>query len=81
MNKPKLTNKQRIFDGVAISSKMDKTLVVKVDNIKFNSKYKKHFISSKKYKVHDENNKFKAGDKVRFIECRPLSKDKKWRVL
>jgi len=60
---------------------MDKTIVVKVDSVKIHPKYKKRYTMSKKYKVHDEKNKFKVDDKVIFIECRPLSKDKKWRVV
>ncbi|OGF21252.1 30S ribosomal protein S17 [Candidatus Falkowbacteria bacterium RBG_13_39_14] len=81
MNKVNNTIKQRIFDGVVLSDKMEKTLVVRVDSMKFNSKYKKHYTSSRKYKVHDEKNKYKEGDKVQFTECRPYSKDKKWRAL
>ena len=69
------------FNGIVVSDKMDKTIVVKVDSVKIHPKYKKRYTMSKKYKVHDEKNKFKVDDKVIFIECRPLSKDKKWRVI
>ena len=69
------------FNGIVVSDKMDKTIVVKVDSVKIHPKYKKRYTVSKKYKVHDEKNKFKVDDKVIFIECRPLSKDKKWRVI
>ena len=69
------------FDGIVVSDKMDKTIVVKVDRVKIHPKYKKRYTVSKKYKVHDEKNQFKEGDKVSFVECRPLSKDKRWRVL
>jgi len=69
------------FQGVVASDKQDKTIVVKVDRVKIHTKYKKRFTVSKKYKVHDEKNKIKEGDKVSFIECRPLSKDKRWRVI
>ncbi len=69
------------FQGVVVSDKQDKTIVVKVDRVKIHPKYKKRFTVSKKYKVHDEKNKCKEGDKVSFIECRPLSKDKRWRVI
>jgi len=69
------------FNGIVVSAKMDKTIVVKVDSVKIHPKYKKRYTMSKKYKVHDEKNKFKVDDKVIFIECRPLSKDKKWRVI
>lgn len=73
--------KSRKFSGIVVSDKMEKTLVVAVDDVKMHSKYKKRFTRSKKYKVHDEKGQFKEGDKVNFIECRPLSKDKKWRVV
>ncbi len=69
------------FNGVVVSDKMDKTIVVKVDRVKVHPKYKKRYSVSKRYKVHDEKNQYKEGDKVSFVECRPLSKDKKWRVL
>jgi small subunit ribosomal protein S17 len=69
------------FSGVVVSDKMDKTITVRVDGVKIQPKYKKRYTVSKKYKVHDEKNKFKEGDKVEFIECRPISKDKRWRVI
>lgn len=73
--------KRRIFLGIVVNNKMDKTIVVKVDNVKSNTKYKKQYVTSKKYKVHDEANKYKIDDKVKFTECRPISKDKRWKVL
>jgi small subunit ribosomal protein S17 len=69
------------FKGEVVSDKMDKTIVVKVDSVKVHPKYKKRYTVSRKYKVHDEKNQYKEGDKVIFIECRPISKDKKWRVI
>jgi small subunit ribosomal protein S17 len=72
---------KRKFNGVVLSDKMDKTIVVRVESVKRDPKYKKRYTVAKKYKVHDEANKYKEGDKVEFVECRPLSKDKKWRVL
>lgn len=69
------------FQGVVISDKMAKTIVVKIDRKVAHPKYKKSFIVSKKYKVHDENKKYKVGDTVTFVGCRPYSKDKKWRAL
>ena len=69
------------FDGIVTSDKMNKTIVVKVDSTKIHSKYKKRYTSSKTYKVHDEKEQFHIGDKVSFIECRPMSKDKRWRVI
>lgn len=67
--------------GVVVSDKMDKTIVVKVDTLKAHPKYLKRYTQSKKYKVHDEGNTYKIGDKVTFIECRPMSKDKKHTVV
>ena len=67
--------------GVVVSDKMDKTIVVKVDTLKAHSKYLKRYVKSKRYKVHDEQNTYKVGDKVTFIECRPISKDKKYMVV
>jgi len=69
------------FTGVVISAKGEKTAVVKVDSAKINQKYKKRYTVSKKYQVHDEKNSCKEGDKVTFIECRPLSKNKRWRII
>jgi small subunit ribosomal protein S17 len=80
MDKDKKISKRK-FVGVVTSDKMDKTVSVQVITVKRNQKYKKTYFISKKYKVHDEKNQFKEGDKVEFIECRPLSKDKKWRAL
>jgi small subunit ribosomal protein S17 len=67
--------------GIVTSDKMDKTIVVKVETLKEHPKYKKRYKSTKKYKVHDELNKFKIGDSVTIEEIRPLSKDKRWRIL
>lgn len=67
--------------GVVVSDKMDKTIVVKVDTLKAHSKYLKRYVDSKRYKVHDEQNTYKVGDKVTFIGCRPISKDKKYTVV
>lgn len=69
------------FKGVVVSDKMDKTIIVKVATLKMHPKLKKRYRVSKKYKVHDEKNLFKEGTVVEFVECRPLSKDKKWRVI
>lgn len=77
----KVPNKKRIFKGEVVSVNNQKTLVAKVDSYKTNSKYLKRFVVTKKYKVHDEKNQYKVGDTVNFIECRPLSKEKRWTVL
>lgn len=76
------TTKQfRTFTGKVVSSAMDKTIVVRVDSTKIHPKYGKRYTLSRKYKVHDETNQFVVGDVVKFVECRPLSRDKRWRVL
>lgn len=71
----------RKFSGVVTSDKMDKTITVKVESTKVHPKYGKRYVETVKYKVHDEKNQFKTGEKVSFVECRPLSKDKRWRVI
>ena len=80
MSKGKKTIKRK-FQGIVISDKMDKTVVVKVDRVKLHSKYHKRYTVSKNYKAHDEKNEYKAGDRVIIQECRPLSKDKRWRMV
>ncbi len=72
---------KRTLNGVVASDKMDKTIVVTVENTKIHPKYNKRYVSTSRYKVHDPKNQFKEGDKVAFVECRPLSKDKRWRVI
>ena len=62
--------------GIVVSDKMDKTIVVAVRTMKTHPKYLKRYVAVRKYKVHDGENKFKKGDTVEFIQCRPLSKDK-----
>lgn len=71
----------RTFTGEVVSTKMDKTIVVRVDRTVVHPKYKKRYVQSKKFHVHDEHGRHKVGDKVSFRECRPLSKTKRWRVL
>ena len=71
----------RTFSGVVVSDKNDKTILVKVESVKKHPKYQKRYTVSRKYKVHDEKNEFHVGDKVSFMECRPLSRDKRWRVI
>lgn len=73
----KQTNK-KVFTGLVVSDKMDKTVVVQVTTKVLHPLYKKYVTSSKKYKAHDENNEAGLGDTVRIIECRPISKHKKW---
>ena len=67
--------------GVVVSDKMDKTIVVAIkDNVK-HPLYKKVMKTTYKLKAHDENNECRIGDRVRVMETRPLSKDKRWRVV
>jgi small subunit ribosomal protein S17 len=72
---------KRTFNGIVVSDKMDKTIVVRVTKSKIHVLYNKHFNVGKNYKVHDPENKFHLGDEVKFTECRPLSKDKRWKVV
>lgn len=74
------TKKQQLT-GIIVSDKMDKTVVVKVDIRKRHPKYKKAYTISKKFKAHDENNEYKTGEKVVIESIRPMSKEKKFRVL
>lgn len=67
--------------GLVVSNKMDKTVVVSVQDYKPHPIYKKFIVSTKKFKAHDEKNECKEGDKVRIIEWRPLSKQKRWNVV
>jgi small subunit ribosomal protein S17 len=71
---------RRLQVGVVVSDKMDKTVVVKVDRLVKHSLYSKYIKRSVKYKVHDEKNSCKMGDRVQIIECRPMSKDKRWNL-
>lgn len=75
----KKTNK-KVFTGLVVSDKMDKTVVVKITTKVLHPLYKKYLTKSVKYKAHDENNNAKAGDTVRIIECRPISKEKCWNL-
>jgi len=71
---------KRIMSGQVVSDKMDKTIVAKVTSFKKHKKYGSRFIASKKYKIHDSENSAKMGDIVEFIELRPISKDKKFKL-
>jgi small subunit ribosomal protein S17 len=67
--------------GTVISDKMQKTVVVLVERIKEHPKYKRRYKIHKKYKAHDEKQEYKMGDKVIIEESRPISKEKRWRVI
>jgi len=72
---------KRRLTGAIVSDKMAKTVVVKVETIKEHAKYRRRYKSHKKYKAHLENGEYAIGDKVVIEECRPISKDKKWKVI
>ena len=71
---------KRSFVGLVTSDKMDKTIVVTIATKKMDRLYKKYVTRTKKYMAHDENNDAHVGDTVRIVECRPLSKNKCWRL-
>ncbi len=75
------TTKKQQLTGIVVSDKMDKTVVVKVDIRKRHFKYKKAYTISKRYKAHDENNEYKTGDKVVIESIRPMSREKKFKVV
>ena len=72
---------KRILQGVVVSDKQDKTVVVSVERQVMHPVYKKFVKKSKKFAAHDENNQCKVGDKVSIEECRPISKHKSWTVI
>lgn len=73
-------NRRKTRVGFVTSDKMDKTIVVAVEESIRHSLYGKSVKRTKKFKAHDENNECQIGDKVRIMETRPLSKDKRWRL-
>ena len=75
-----MERKRKTRFGHVVSNKMDKTVVVAVGTLRHHPLYKKTIRRTVKYKVHDENNECGLGDKVRIIETRPLSRQKRWRV-
>jgi len=74
-------NMRKVETGKVVSDKMDKTVVVAVENRVKHPLYKKIVKRTLKLKAHDENNECKIGDKVQVMETRPLSKDKRWRLV
>ncbi|MHB0869684.1 MAG: 30S ribosomal protein S17 [Chloroflexota bacterium] len=73
-------NRRKSREGVVVSDKMEKTVVVSVETVKRHPLYGKTMRIHKKYKAHDEENRCKVGDLVRIRESRPLSKEKRWAV-
>jgi len=74
------TGKRKQREGVVVSDKMDKTVVVVVARLVRHGKYRKYLTQRVRYKAHDEKNQCQVGDRVRIIESRPLSRDKRWAV-
>jgi small subunit ribosomal protein S17 len=73
--------KRKVLTGTVVSDKMNKTAVVSIERLVKHDTYGKYVRRRNKFKVHDEKNECKIGDVVRFMETRPLSKDKRWRLV
>ncbi|MEK7149097.1 MAG: 30S ribosomal protein S17 [Patescibacteria group bacterium] len=71
----------RKLKGTIVSKKMQKTVVVRVDQMKMHAKYRKQYKVSSRFKAHDETNEYRMGDVVMIQETRPISKDKRWKVI
>lgn len=71
---------KRTIQGVVVSDKMDKTVVVRTERLVMHRVFKKYMRLQKKYKAHDEGNTCHVGDRVLIVESRPLSREKRWRV-
>jgi small subunit ribosomal protein S17 len=76
----KAKNGKKEFVGIVKSDKMDKTIVVAIETLTLHPLYKKYIKRVKRVKAHDETNDAKTGDRVRVIECRPISKEKCWKL-
>lgn len=74
-------NARKVLIGKVVSDKMDKTIVIAVETYKKHNLYHKRIKSTNKFKAHDEENVAKIGDTVKVMETRPLSKDKRWRLV
>jgi small subunit ribosomal protein S17 len=72
---------KKVLQGRVVSNKMQKTIVVEIQQRKLHRLYKKYLMRTKRIKAHDETNDCKIGDVVRGVESRPLSKEKRWRLL
>jgi small subunit ribosomal protein S17 len=73
--------KRKVMTGTVVSDKMQKTIVVSIERLVKHATYGKYVRRRNKFKVHDEKNEAKIGDVVRFMETRPQSKDKRWRLI
>ena len=74
------TGRRKTREGIVVSAKMQKTVVVVVSRLVRHAKYRKYLKERVRYKAHDEQNRCRVGDRVRIIESRPLSHDKRWAV-
>jgi small subunit ribosomal protein S17 len=74
-------SRKKEFIGTVKSDKMMKTIVVSIETMKLHPMYHKYVKRLKKVKAHDQNNEAKIGDRVRVVECRPLSREKRWRLV
>jgi len=72
---------QRVIQGTVVSNKMERTVVVSVERKKKHRLYHKVMSVTERYKAHDDDNRCNLGDLVRIAECRPMSRDKRWRVI
>ena len=72
---------KKTLQGIVVSDKMQKTVVVEVETVKLQQKLQMRYKSHMKYKAHDEKNECAIGDIAVIEECRPISKDKRWRVI
>ena len=73
-------SQRQTLQGLVVSDKMDKTVVVEVERTVMHPLYQRYMRRRKKYHAHDETNDCKVGDQVKIVSCRPLSKTKRWRI-
>lgn len=81
MENTEIKKNKRKLQGTVVSDKMLKTRVVSVERLVKHPKYLKHYKVTRRFKAHDENNEYKLGDKVVLEETRPLSKEKRWKII
>ena len=81
MAEQRVKTRKKEFVGIVKSDKMEKTIVISIETLALHPLYKKYVKRYKKVKAHDEKNEAKIGDRVRVIECRPLSKEKCWKLV
>lgn len=81
MSEEQKRNERKTRIGIVVSDKMEKTIVVKIEELEQHKLYKKSVKKTVKFKAHDENNEAHIGDKVSIMETRPLSKEKHWRLV